>query len=78
MRIHVVRENVRYVPHRYEDGTYKVLRRSGKGSNRKENAISCGTLEEVADYIKKGFAVRMSPEKSAPIRVPPDGITIEP
>jgi hypothetical protein len=69
---------VRFVPYWYpKDSCYKLLRRSGDGSNLDVNAIRVGTLEEVVQWIKKGYALRMAPVGGGSAsRVVPEKITI--
>ena len=69
----------RYFPYWYErDKCYKVLERSGDNSNRDENAMHVLTLEDVAEHISEGYAVRMAPPGvTDPRRIPPDRIIVK-
>lgn len=47
-------------PYRYADGYFRVADMSVRpGHNTDANAIKCVSLDEVAQYIEKGFGVRM-------------------
>ena len=67
----------RYSPYWYKrDKCFKVLERSGDESNKDENAIRVFTVEELAQKVDEGFAVRMSPDGLSPCRISPDRITV--
>jgi hypothetical protein len=47
-------------PYLYSDGFYRVADMTiGKGHNTDENAVKVATLDEVANYVRKGFGVRL-------------------
>ena len=46
-------------PYLYGDGFYRVADLTIEGHNLDENSIKVRTLDEVANYIGRGFGVRM-------------------
>ena len=62
----------------YGNGKYQVADPSlGKGYNRKENAVECDTLDQVWNYIGKGFEVRMRSGVGKPSLNSSDGMQRE-
>jgi hypothetical protein len=49
-----------FVPHRYGDGFFKIADpRNGRERHHTKNAIRVKCETEVADYVRRGFALRM-------------------
>lgn len=49
-----------FVPHRYSDGAFKLADpRLGRIQHHSINAIRVSTETEAADYIRRGFSLRM-------------------
>jgi len=58
-RIHPTTGEV-FVPHRYGDGTFKLADpRLGRVQHHASNAIRVRTETEAADYVRRGFSLRM-------------------
>ncbi|MBY3144074.1 hypothetical protein HFO63_00420 [Rhizobium laguerreae] len=58
-RIHPTTGEV-FVPHRYSDGTFKLADpRLGEERHHVKNAIRVHTETEAADYVRRGFSLRM-------------------
>lgn len=54
-----------YVPHRYEDGRFRVADPTlGAAKKLKENQILVETQGELVSYTRRGFHVRMSGERN--------------
>jgi hypothetical protein len=52
----------RYVPHKFDDGLYRVADpKIGKKKHHSDNQIAIRE-EEIVDYLKRGFALRMKGE----------------
>nr|RAV97760.1 hypothetical protein DBT41_14975 [Aerococcus urinae] len=49
-----------FIPYRFPDGKYRVADPSlGNVKHHSENQISVATDEELVDYVRRGFHVRM-------------------
>jgi len=49
-----------FVPHRYSDGTFQLADpRLGPVKHHASNAIRVYTETDAADYVRRGFALRM-------------------
>jgi hypothetical protein len=69
---------VRYLPHRYRDGKYRMMPRRGRTSHHSENAIAVDTLQQVIERLRTGqYCLRMSPNgRGSAVRVCPPSIVI--
>lgn len=67
----------RYVPHRYKDGLYRVADPAkGKVKHHSANQIAIRE-EEIVDYLRKGFGLRMKGERSGQSNlIPASNITV--
>lgn len=74
------RSDHEYLPHRYQDGTFRVhARHGGAERNRADHATKLNNLTDVAHAVESGnFVLRMSPGgDSAPINlISPEDIEI--
>ncbi|MCV9961956.1 hypothetical protein OIU34_08580 [Pararhizobium sp. BT-229] len=58
-RIHPITGEV-FVPHRYGDGTFQLADpRLGRVKHHAGNAIRATSETEAADYVRRGFSLRM-------------------
>jgi len=64
--------------YRYSDGKYRVADpRLGRGYNRDANSIKVATLEEAAEYVRKGYFIRLTTGEGKANLHSPDRIVIE-
>lgn len=66
-------------PHRYTDGFFRVADPAlGEAKKLADNQIKAASLEEVAQFVKNGFHLRMSDDTSdGPDLIAPQNITIK-
>ncbi|WP_049801810.1 hypothetical protein [Bradyrhizobium genomosp. III] len=59
----------RYVPHRFPDGLYRVADPAlGRTKHHSANQIAI-TAEQIGDYLRRGFLLRMRGEKSGQVNL---------
>ena len=64
--------------YRYSGGKYRVADpRLGRGYNRDANSIKVATLEEAAEYVRKGYFIRLTTGEGKANLRSPDRIVIE-
>jgi len=83
-KMHVINRGVakgsseRRDAYRYSDGKYRVADpRLGRGYNRDANSIKVATLEEAAEYVRKGYFIRLTTGEGKANLHSPDRIVIE-